>query len=122
MSQSSIIRTAQSDTPSIKPNNIRASTLIPVFEVILANFRARLQRIPHRIPVIHHQADVMNTRRVVFTIALATEEDGVASTAVRPLDFPISHGQPSEKKGTKRFKEGFTCTSASTRWRNTCSG
>ena len=49
---------------------------------------------------------MVNTSRIVFTIALAAEEDGVASTAIRPLDLPISHSQPSENKGAGGIKEG----------------
>lgn len=69
--------------------NIRTSLLIPVLEVVLANFGASLERVPHVVTTVHHETDMMDALRVVAAIALATKENGVASSPVCKLDFPV---------------------------------
>lgn len=110
-----------------KPNHIRTRLVIPAppLKVILADFGARLEGVPHAPAGIHHQPDVVNLVSVVLAIArVAAEEDGIACFSLRKGNFPVFphmlittctvlHGMTQigkvEGNNLLVFSLGFTC-------------
>lgn len=72
----------------VKTDHIGTCLFAPVLKVVFAYLGPSLERVPHVVSAVHHKAHVVDTFRVILTVALATKEDCITNSPIGKLDFP----------------------------------